>query len=303
MLLVTGAAGASGTAVVREFARRGVPVRALVRRVVEGAGPERPPTVELVQGDMAEPDTLGAAFDGVERVLMISSPDRSLTHTQRTFIDAAKRAGVRHVVKFSGRGCRPDSGFRFARMHGEVEQYLERSGLAWTMLRPSQFMHVYLREARTIARDGTLALPMAHARLAPVDVEDIAKIAVEVLLGEGHEDRRYEITGPEALTMDEVAETFSAAIGRPVRYVDVEPAAMHRSLLEAGIPDEFADAMDELFAERRKNLDESRVDLSTHARFEVDPTTLFAFARRHAAVLRGEAAADRVWASGWRPAA
>jgi uncharacterized protein YbjT (DUF2867 family) len=144
---------------------------------------------------------------------------------------------------------------------------------------------------------------MADARLAPVDVDDIAKIAVEVLRGEGHVGRRYEITGPEALTMDEVAETISAAIGVPVRYDDVDAAAKHRSLVQTGIPGYFADAMDELFAERRRNLDESRVELGTHARFGVSPTTLFAFARRHAAVLRGEAAPEHLWASGWRPAA
>jgi hypothetical protein len=103
--------------------------------------------------------------------------------------------------------------------------------------------------------------------------------------------------------MDEVAETISAAIGLPVRYVDIDAAAKRRSLLEAGIPSYFADAMDELFAERRKNLDESRVDLSTHARFEVAPTTLFAFARRHAAVLRAEATPEHLWASGWQSAA
>lgn len=303
MILVTGSAGASGSAVVGEFVRRGLPVRALVRHAPTWAETEQPASVELVRGDMAEPDTLGAAFEGVDKVLMISSADQSLTPTQCTFIDAAQRAGVRHIVKFSGCGCWLDSGFRFARMHAEVERHLERCGLAWTMLRPSQFMHVYFREAPSIARDGVLALPMANARLAPVDVQDIAKIAVEVLLGEGHEDRRYEITGPEALTMDEVAETISAAIGVPVRYVDIDPAAKHRSLLEAGIPSYFADAMDELFAERRKNGDESRVDLSTHARFKVDPTTLFAFARRHAAVLRGEVTPEHMWASGWRSVA
>ncbi|MBO0875846.1 MAG: SDR family oxidoreductase [Pseudonocardia sp.] len=301
MILVTGSTGASGSAVVREFARRGLAVRALARHVPRRTEIEGLSTVEVVRGDMAEPDTLGAALEGVRKVLMISSANESLTRTQCAFIDAAQRAGVRHIVKFSGCGCWPESAFRFARMHARVEQHLRRSGLGWTMLRPSQFMHVYFREAPTIVRDGVLAMPMARARLAPVDVADIAKIAVEVLRGEGHEGRRYEITGPEALTMDEVAETISAAIGLPVRYADVDPEAKHRALLESGIPSYFADAMDELFAERRKNLDESRVDLSTHARFGVSPTTLFAFARRHAAVLRGEAAPHHLWASGWQP--
>ena len=306
MILVTGATGASGAAVIREFARRGLAVRALVRNPAKLAAllaperAERASAVRVVRGDMAEPDSLGDALAGVEKVLMISTANEALVRTQTTFIDVARRAGVRHLVKFSGRGCSLDSAFRFARMHGQVEQYLEGSGLAWTMLRPSQFMHVYFREIPTILRDGLIALPMADARLAPVDVEDIARIAVAVLVGDGHENQRYDITGPEALTMNDVAATLSAAIGLPVRYVDVDPAEKHRQLLAAGIPAYFADAMNELFAERRRNLDESRVELSTHERFGVAPTTLADFARRHAAVFRGAAAPDHLWAAGWQ---
>jgi uncharacterized protein YbjT (DUF2867 family) len=129
-----------------------------------------PGTVELVEGDMLKPDTLEEVLDDVERVLLISSPDQHLVETQCTFIDAAKRAGVRHIVKFSGMGCWSDSTFRFARMHAEVERYLEGSGVAWTHLRPSTFMQTHLRDAvPTISHDGTLNLPMGDAQLSPVD--------------------------------------------------------------------------------------------------------------------------------------
>lgn len=301
MILVTGATGASGAAVIGEFTRRGLPVRALVRDKSKVTG-EQASTVQVVQGDMADPASLEPALEGVEKVLLISSANQDLVATQTAFIDTAKQSGVRHVVKFSGRGCWPDSDFRFARMHAQIEEYLEGSGMEWTMLRPSQFMHVYFREVPTIVRDGVLGLPMGDARLAPIDVEDIAKIAVAVLHSEGHEHRRYEITGPEALTMPEVAAVISAATGLPVRYVDIDPDEKHRELLRAGIPPYFADAMDELFAVRRRNQDESHVDLSTHERFDVSPTTLAAFARRHAAVFRNEAGPDHLWASGWQSA-
>jgi uncharacterized protein YbjT (DUF2867 family) len=188
-------------------------------------------------------------------------------------------------------------------MHAEVERYLEASGLAWTHLRPSQFMQVYFREVPTILREGTMNLPMGDARLAPVDVDDIARVAVALLYGTGHEGRRYEMTGPEALTMGEIAQRISSAIDRPVRYVDTDPAEKRKELLAAGIPVFFADAMDELFGERRKGSDESRTDLGTHQEFDVRPTTFAAFARRHADVFRGEAAATHLWASGWQSSA
>src|SRR5262245_62317384 len=132
-----------------------------------------------MEGDMQQPETLKAALDGVERVLLISSANEQMLESQCTCVDAAKSAGVHHIVKFSG----AESGigfnqrnFRFTRMHEDIEHYLEQSGLAWTHLRPSQFMQVYLREAPTVIAQDTLCLPMENARLSPIDVEDVAKI-------------------------------------------------------------------------------------------------------------------------------
>jgi uncharacterized protein YbjT (DUF2867 family) len=185
-------------------------------------------------------------------------------------------------------------------MHAEVERYLEGSGVAWTHLRPSTFMQTFLREVPTILYEGTVNLPMADAELPPVDIDDIAQIAL--LRGTGHEAKRYEMTGPEALTMNEVAERISSAIDRPVRYIDTDPADYRNTLLAGGIPAYFADAMDELLSQRRHGSDESSVDLSTHRAFGVTPTTFAQFVARRAAVFRGEAAASQLWASGWQSA-
>lgn len=300
MILVTGTTGLNGSAVIREFIRRDEPVRALVRDLDKASGLGSAPNVEIVQGDMRLPETLGPVLDGVDRVLMISAADRRLVETQCTFIDAAKSAGVRHIVKFSGVGCNPDSTFRFARMHGEIERYLEASGLAWTHLRPSQFMQVYFREVPSILNDSTLSVPMGDAKLAPVDVEDIARAAFALLHTDGHETKRYDMTGPEALTMTEVAQRLSQVLAKPVRYVDADPEMKRRKLLAAGIPADFADAMDELFSQRRSGSEESRVNLTTHDTFRIQPTTFAEFVRRNADVFRGEATPSHLWASGWR---
>ncbi len=199
MILVTGASGLSGSAIIREFARQGAPVRALVRSRDKAASLRDLPRVDIVEGDMAKPGTLVAALDGVERALLISSAGPHMLETQCTFIDACKRAGVAHVVKFSGAESGFDPAkFRFTRMHEEIEDYLEQPGLAWTHLRPSQFMQVYLREAPSIIGKGALFLPMEEVSLAPVDVEDIAKIAVALLCSEGHNGKSYAMTGHAA---------------------------------------------------------------------------------------------------------
>jgi uncharacterized protein YbjT (DUF2867 family) len=302
MIVVTGATGLSGSAVIRACVDTRLPVRALVRDPAKAAVLSIPDTVEVAEGDMLKPATLDGVLDGVERVLMISGPDEHILETQCTFIDAAKRAGVRHIVKLSGMGCWGDAKFRFARMHAEVERYLEGSGVAWTHLRPSTFMQTFLLEVPTILYDGTVNLPMADAKLSPVDVDDIAQVAVALLRGSGHEGKRYEMTGPEALTMNEIAERISSAINRPVRYVDTDPSDYRKILIAGGIPAYFADAMDELFSERRQGSDESSVDLSTHGVFGVTPTTFAEFVRRNADVFRGEATASQLWASSWESA-
>jgi PPOX class probable F420-dependent enzyme len=301
MILVTGTTGLSGSAVIRACVDARLPVRALVRDPAKTSAQSVPSTVEVVLGDMLKPATLEGALDGVERVLMISGPEERMVETQCTFIDAAKRAGVRHIVKLSGMGCWATATFRFARMHAEIERYLEGSGVAWTHLRPSTFMQTFLREVPTIVNGGTLNLPMADAKLSPVDVGDIAEVALAVLRGDGHEGGRYEMTGPEALSMNEVAERIAAAIDRPVRYVDTHPVDYRNTLIGAGIPGYFADAMDELFSERRRGVDESSVDLSTHEAFEVNPTPFSEFVRRNADVFRGDRAASQLWTSAKQP--
>src|SRR5262249_15503776 len=236
MILVTGANGWSGSAVIREFARRKTPVRALVRNRARARGLETLPDVELMEGDMRRPETLESALRGVERALMISSSDPRMAETQCTFVDAARRAGVRHIVKFSGKesGAGFDAKrFPFTRMHEEIEAYLEGSGLAWTHLRPSQFMQVYLRGAPSIVSRGALGLPLDDASLSPVDLEDVAKVAFALLNEGGHEGRSFEMTGPEALTMAEVAQRISDAIGKTVRYVSVADAERREALLSA----------------------------------------------------------------------
>jgi uncharacterized protein YbjT (DUF2867 family) len=291
MILVTGVNGLIGSAVIREFARQEYPVRALVRNRAKAQALETLPGVEVVEGDMLRPETLGRALDGVDRVLLISSPDQQMVETQCTFIDAAKKAGVRHIVKLSGVTTSLDSPFLFSRMHAEIARHLERSGLAWTQLRPSQFMTEYLREVPTIVAESAFFLPFEDAKLTPVDLEDIAKAAFALLTTPGHEGKAYMISGPEALSMREIAEQISLAIGKTVRYVNISPEERKRAQLAAGIPAYVVDALDVQSRLRRKGNSEEVVHPETHIALGIRPTTFAEFARRHAADFLGASAA------------
>jgi uncharacterized protein YbjT (DUF2867 family) len=113
-----------------------------------------------------------------------------------------------------------------------------------------------------------------------------------LLTSEGHESRSYHISGPEALTMNEIAERISQATSRIVRYVNITTEDYKHAMLAAGVPPERADAFVELWSEQRR-CHEARVNLSTHETFSVRPTTFAEFARRNAAVFRGESKPGR----------
>src|SRR5438128_7080415 len=187
MLLLTGATGLAGSFIANEFVRCREPVRILVRNRAKAKGLEKVPIVEIVDGDMSRGSSLASALDGVDRALMISAPLMDMVETQCTFIDACKAAGVRHVIKFSGLDARPDTRFPFGRMHKEIEEYLETSGLAWTHLRPTGFMQEYLRDAPSIISDGAFYLALADVRIDPIDLVDLGNIVYLIMPHSAHE--------------------------------------------------------------------------------------------------------------------
>ncbi|MCW2864098.1 MAG: hypothetical protein JWP48_5806 [Actinoallomurus sp.] len=272
--------------IIGEFARQGVPVRALFRNPGKVRRSHGLAGVEWVEGDMLRPESLTEALRGVDRVLMISSARERMVETQCVFIDAAKAAGVPYIVKYSGKeagvGFDQES-FRGTREHREIERYLEASGLAWTHLRPSQFMQLYLPGTLTgaDAHRRELRLPIGDSRLSPVDIEDIAKVAVALMGSDGHEGRAYEMTGPEALSMKEAVEHISAATGTAFRYVEVALEDKLREYRDNGVPEPAVQTLSELLAERSRRPD-SHVRLETHRAFGVRPTRFTEFARRNA---------------------
>ena len=293
MILVTGATGLNGKELLRVLSASGVAVRALVRNPAKAEAIAALPNVEIVQGDMAHPETLAAGLRGVDRAMLISSSDPMMLDVQTNFIDATKQAGVKHVVKLSGIMPELDSAFRFARMHGEIEKRLEASGMAFTHLRAGEFMPAYFRQVPNITAKGAMFLPMEDARIASIDVGDIAEIAAKVLTGAGHEGKTYPLTGPQALTMTEVAEKLSTAAGKTIRYVNVPPEAARQAQLAAGMPPYLADALFELFAERR-NGKEAKVWPDAERLLDRRPTSFDEFAKRNAAVFRGDAPPPKV---------
>ena len=152
----------------------------------------------VVAGDLAQPDSLARALDGVDKAVLISSSDAAMADVQSAFVDAAKKASVGHLIKLSGIMPELDSDFRFARMHGQIEKHIEASGLAFTHLRAGEFMQAYFRQIPSIVARGAIMLPMEDARIASIDAADVAAVTADILTSPGHEGKIYPLTGPEA---------------------------------------------------------------------------------------------------------
>lgn len=235
-ILVTGATGTNGRELIRQLTAAGQQVRALVRNPAK-AGNLAGPNVELAAGDFDQPSTLDAALRGIERAFLLTAVSERFVEWQTAFIQAAQRAGVKHVVKFSGMCAGPDVGSELLRLHHQTDDLLRRSGVPFTILQPNSFHQNIFSSAATIKTQGRFYLPLKNANQSTVDVRDINAVAAKVLTTSGHEGKTYVITGPEAPTFYQVAEKLSSALGRKIEYVDVPLPAAADAMRKGGMPE------------------------------------------------------------------
>ncbi|PSK99984.1 uncharacterized protein YbjT (DUF2867 family) [Murinocardiopsis flavida] len=228
-VLVTGATGTIGSALVPALQARGATVRAMTR------DPDRRiPGVENAVADLQDPASVAAALDGVDAAFLNSPSAADAAALQIRFADLARAAGVGRLVLLSQYAARTDSPVRFLRWHAEVEAHVRRTGVDHTVLRPNLYMQALLAFAGTIAQ-GWFAAPIGAAAVSAVDTRDIADAAAAVLTGAGHTGRTYTLTGPRAVSHDEIAQALSAAIGHGVTFKGA-PADQFAAALTGMVP-------------------------------------------------------------------
>ncbi|MBB5957052.1 uncharacterized protein YbjT (DUF2867 family) [Saccharothrix tamanrassetensis] len=237
-IAVTGATGRLGGRVALRLAAAGVPQRLVVRDPARA--PELPGATP-VPGSFTDRDAVLAALDGVDRLLMVSASETADRVDQhRAFVDAAAEAGVGHLVYISFYGAAPDATFTLARDHHVTEEHIRASGLAHTFLRDNMYADLMPSLA---GDDGVIKGPAGDGRVSVVALDDIAEAATAVLLdAPRHAGATYDLTGPDALTLDEVAAILTKATGRNIRYQreTVEEAYESRASYDA--PDWLLDA-------------------------------------------------------------
>ncbi len=233
MILVTGASGMVGRALVTELTASGTPFRAGFSTEAKAAA-ARGGGLNAVVCDFTRPATIAEALSGCDRLFLLSGGLREQTAAEVAAVRAAARARVEHIVKLSVWGAAEEQ-FSFARIHRPVEREIEASGVGWTHLRPNGFLQILLT-ATPLLEQGTLCQPGGSAAISHIDVRDVAAVAAACLTRAGHAGRAYALSGPEALTWSEIAARMTATLGRPVRYVDVPDEQARQGMLAAGLP-------------------------------------------------------------------
>jgi len=246
MILVTGASGNAGGAVLKEVLKTNRPVKGMYRSPADAA--KASVEVGAVIADFADRGSLGRALEGVEAVYLVCSPVRELVELEGNMVDACQAAGVRHVVLNSALGA-GDYRKSFPSWHRRVEDKLSASGLDYTIVRPNSFMqNILTYYASSIRTEGAFYAAMGNARTSFIDVRDVAAVAARTLTSPGHAGKTYELNGPEALTYGEVAEKITQASGRRVQYVDIPVAQQKQAMLDQRLPDWLATALLDLQA-------------------------------------------------------
>lgn len=242
MILVTGPTGTIGSHVVTELARAHVPTRALIRSPDKAAG--LPDGVEPVVGDL---ESLDGALDGVERLFLLSPPSPDQMRQESAAIDAARKAGVEHVVKLSAAGASAQAPARFPRQHGELTDYLKASGMAYTAVMPTDLMSNLLNQAASVRTRATLYAADTDAFVASVHPADVGAVAAAALQG-GHEGEELVVTGPDACSPRDIAAKLSTVLGRDIGIVSLDEDALRSGMISAGVPEWNVEGLLELYA-------------------------------------------------------
>lgn len=276
-ILVTGATGNVGRLVVDELLRYGVEVRALTNNPAKAA---LPAGVEVVEGYLGRLATMPAALEGVERMYLAPLP-----RTAREVVALAERAGVRRIVALSGSEADQEAAGDPSTWHYyAVERAVEAAaGIEWTFLRAGEFMTNALGWAESIRAEGVVRAAYGEVAYAPIDLVDIAAVAAIALVEDGHDRKKYELTGPESLSKIERARIIGEAIGRAIRFEELTHAEARAEMIRQG----YGEAADWLLDGDAQSVGHPQRPLPTVAEITGRPAGAFAqWAADNAAAFR-----------------
>jgi uncharacterized protein YbjT (DUF2867 family) len=276
-ILLTGATGNTGRVVAAQLAARGIPFVAMARsearhRELRAAG------IATVHGDFDDPSSLDRALAGIEKAYLVCTPDERIEPRETAFVDAARRAGLRHVVRCSAFWAGLDAPTQNLRAHGRIEQALVGSGVPYTIVRPHGFMQTFtLFNWSMIEGAGALSMPTGDGGIPLVDVRDVASVAVKALTEPGHEGKAYDLTGPEVLTGAQQAAILERVLGRPVTFLPGSELQLRLVMRLLGVPPAPTEHVVKIFRLQREHRMEAT--MPTLQELGITPITYEQFVR------------------------
>ena len=254
MILLTGLTTTIGRRVAKRLLKSGHSFTALLRDV-DKASDLKSKKVALVKGDLSKPDSIKKAMDGIENAFLLPPITENQFKLEKNFIDTAKKAGVKHIVKYSAIGADPKSPSTILKYHGQSEEYLKDSGLTYTLIRPNLFMQNFVDfYGQQIRKKKEIRLSLKNARCGYVDLRDTARLIKKVLTSNENKNKTYTVTGPESLSCLEITELFSEAMGKKINYVEIKPKEFKKDMMDSGVKEPVAEAYSELYKLIREGL-------------------------------------------------
>ena len=238
-ILITAAGGKVGQHVLAQLAQKNISARAGVHGEEKAAALRKAGTDAVVL-DFENPASISAAFKGIEKVFLVTpgSPDQA--RFEANLLGEAKRVGVKHVVKLSGKIAEGDT-VGFSVWNRTAEKRITELGIPYTILRGNYFMQNLFGNAGQI-KEGVFTNGPAAKRIAFIDTRDVAAVAVAALTEEGHDGKTYDLNGPELLDGHAQAAVLTRVLGRPIRYLDVSAAEFVGQLKGFGLPASMVEA-------------------------------------------------------------
>jgi len=252
-ILVTGASGLFGGEIAHQLSDNGFSIRILLRD--QARSPVFAGRIESTIGDFAKPDSLPAALEGIESVFLASYDAPEVIEHQANFLAAAKRAGVKHVVRLSANGTEEWAHLSIFKQHGICDRQLVESGLRYTLLKPVWVMQNF---NSFLMVNDSIRLPAVDGMTGQVDARDVASVAVAALTMEGHVGKDYVLCA-EALSHGEIAQLLSKSTGRNITYVDLDPETYRKELESAGWTKKSIESMLGLFDDIRAGINSDRM--------------------------------------------
>jgi uncharacterized protein YbjT (DUF2867 family) len=258
-ILIIGATGNISSGIIAQLDRSGHNVRALVResgraQALKEAG------IDVRIGDLEQPWTLDPAFEGVDTVWLLTAGDPRAPEQNSNAIWAAKKAGVKHIVRMSAAGAAYNNPSISHRLHALSDAEVIGSGIPYTILQPQFFFQSLLMAAEPIKERSSIFMPLGEARIGMIDSRDVSRFAAHVLTTEGHTGKIYKLTGPASLNLHQVAEAIGKAVGKQVQYVPVPVESVKKALAERGLDAWVVNRSGELLSAYAANVGDSVTD-------------------------------------------